>query len=106
MRVFVDYLISHLPTHLLAHPIPKDMEYDHVLQYICEELGVFACISEGSQVMMSYGIAEFVNKNFHLGQEKLIPIIKILRIRDYYLRSYNTYHYQKKYQFIFLQSIS
>lgn len=77
MRVFVDYLISHLPTHLLSNSLPKDIEYDHVLQSICEELGVFACISEGSQVIMSYGIAEFVNKNFHLGQEKLIHIIKI-----------------------------
>ncbi|MCB9805333.1 hypothetical protein H6769_07105 [Candidatus Peribacteria bacterium] len=77
MRVFVDYLISHLPTHLLSNSLPKDIEYDHVLQSICEELGVFACISEGSQVIMSYGIAEFMNKNFHLGQEKLVHIIKI-----------------------------
>ena len=96
MRVFVDYLINHLPTHLLSDSAPKDIEYDHVLQYICEELGVFACISEGPKILMSYGMAEFMNKNFHLGQEKLVRIVKIFENQRLLLKELQTLPLSKK----------
>lgn len=96
MRVFVDYLIHHLPVNLLSDSPPKDAEYDHVLQSLCEELGVFACISEGSQIIMSYGIAEFMNKNFHLGQEKLVHIIKIFENQRRLLESLQNLPSSKK----------
>ena len=96
MRVFVDYLINHLSTNLLSDSFPKDVEYDNVLQYICEELGVFACISEWPKILMVYGMAEFMNKNFHLGQEKLVRIVKIFENQRLLLKELQTLPLSKK----------
>lgn len=45
---------------------------------------------------MVYGMAEFMNKNFHLGQEKLVRIIKIFENQRLLLKELQTLPLSKK----------
>lgn len=76
MRVFVDYLIDHLPDNLLWEAESGRASFAWE-KNVSKELGVFVMTHRWDHLLWQYGYSDFLQKNFHLGSEKLAKIFEM-----------------------------